>query len=77
MGEDVQLIMTTLDDRDFDGDTVFSIPGGQVMVVERDGEMEVEVEMEEAGENVWVEQEANGAEVVVRKRVVVTTDKQR
>ena len=77
MGEDVQVIMTTLDDGDFDGDTVFSIPGGQVMVVERDGEMEVEVEMEEAGENVWVEKEANGAEVVVRKRVIVTTDEQR
>ena len=43
--------MTTLEDGDFDGD-LFAIPGGQVMVVERDGEMEVEVEMEEAGENV-------------------------
>lgn len=77
MGEDVQVIMTTLDDGDFDGDTVLVIPGGKVMVVERDGEMEVEVEMEEAGENVWVEKEANGAEVIVRKRVVVTTDGQR
>lgn len=77
MGEDVQVIMTTLDDGDFDGDTVLAIPGGKVMVVERDGEMEVEVEMEEAGENVWIEKEANGAEVIVRKRVVVTTDGQR
>lgn len=77
MDEDVQVIMTTLDDGDFDGDTVLAIPGGKVMVVERDGEMEVEVEMEEAGENVWVEKEANGAEVIVRKRVVVTTDGQR
>lgn len=77
MGEDVQVIMTTLDDGDFDGDTVLAIPGGKVMVVERDGEMEVEVEMEEAGENVWIEKEANGVEVIVRKRVVVTTDGQR
>lgn len=77
MGEDVQVIMTTLDDGDFDGDTVLVIPGGKVMVVERDGEMEVEVEMEEAGENVWVEKEANGAEFIVRKRVVVATDGQR
>ena len=77
MGEDVQVIMTTLEDGDFDGDTVFAIPGGQVMVVERDGEMEVEVEMEEAGENVWIEKESDGAEVIVRKRVIVTTDEQR
>lgn len=77
MGEDVQVIMTTLEDGDFDGDTVLAIPGGQVMVVERDGEMEVEVEMEEAGENVWIEKETDGAEVIVRKRVIVTTDEQR
>ena len=71
MGEDVQVIVTKLEDG-FEGDTAFTIPGGQVMVVERDGQMEVEVNMEETSENVWVEEGEDGAEVVVRKRVVVT-----
>ena len=73
MDEDVQVM--TMDDGDFDGDTVLAIPGGRswsssAMEKCRGG-------MEEAGENVWVEKEANGAEVIVRKRVVVTTDGQR
>ena len=77
VGEDVQVVVTRLEEEAFEGDTAFAIPGGQVMVVERDGEMEVEVTMEEAAENVWVEKEADGAEVVVRKRVVVSSDGQR
>ena len=37
----------------------------------------VAVEMEIGGENVWVDKEANGAEVIVRKRVMVNTDGKR
>lgn len=73
-GEDIQVIIESFDDAEFEGDTVFAIPGGQVHLVRSGEEMEVEVEMTEGAENVWFEQgEANGA-VVVKKQVVVTTD---
>ena len=73
-GEDIQVIIESFDDAEFEGDTVFAIPGGQVHLVRSEEEMEVEVEMTEEGENVWFEQgEANGA-VVVKKQVIVTTD---
>ena len=73
-GEDIQVIIESFDDAEFEGDTVFAIPGGQVHLVRNGEEMEVEVEMTEEGENVWFEQgEANGA-VVVKKQVIVTTD---
>ena len=53
-GEDIQLI-ESFDDADFEGDTVFAIPGGQH--IERNGEeMQVEVEMTEDIDNVWVEE---------------------
>ena len=73
-GEDIQVIIESFDDAEFEGDTVFAIPGGQVHLVRNGEEMEVAVEMTEAGENVWVEEgEANGA-VVVKKQVIVTTE---
>ena len=69
-GEDeVMVIVKSLEDEGFEGDTVFSIPGGQVKLVRNGGEMEVEVEM--------MEPEADGVpgevsrEVVVKKQVIV------
>lgn len=67
--EEVMVIVKSLEDEGFEGDTVFSIPGGQVKLVRNGGEMEVEVEMVESEEN-----EAAGEvsrEVVVKKQVIV------
>ena len=38
-GEDIQVIIESFDDAEFEGDTVFAIPGGQVHLV-RNGEEE-------------------------------------
>ena len=55
-GEDIQLIVESFDEADFEGDTVFAIPGGQVHIVRNGEKMQVEVEMTEDIENVWVEE---------------------
>jgi hypothetical protein len=73
-GEDIQLIVESFDDADFEGDTVFAIPGGQVHIVRNGEEMQVEVEMTEEVENVWVQEgQANGT-TVVQKQFIVTSD---
>lgn len=69
---EVQVIVKSLEEGDFEGDTVFSIPGGQVHLVKTGDEMEVEVEMSETSVNEWVEKGEDG--VVVKKRIVVTSE---
>lgn len=64
-GEDVQVIVKTLEAEGFEGDTVFSIPGGVVKMVRSGDDVEVEVEMEDAGEG------KPGEEVIVTKRIMV------
>ena len=69
-GEDeVMVIVKSLEDEGFEGDTVFAIPGGEVKLVRNGAEMEVEVEMEASTED---GSDAEGSkEVVVRKQVIV------
>lgn len=69
-GEDeVMVIVKSLEDKGFEGDTVFAIPGGEVKLVRNGAEVEVEVEMEASTEDA---PEAEGSkEVVVRKQVIV------
>lgn len=73
-GEDIQLIVESFDDADFEGDTVFAIPGGQVHIVRNGDEMEVEVEMTDEVENVWVEDGEASGTTVVQKHIIVTSD---
>jgi hypothetical protein len=74
MGGDgeVQVIVKSLDEGDFEGDTVFAIPGGHVHMIKSGDEVEVEVEMSETSVNEWVEKGEDG--VVVKKRIVVTSE---
>lgn len=73
-GKDIQLIVESFDDADFEGDTVFVIPGGQVRIVRNGEEMQVEVEMTEDIENVWVEEGEASGTTVVQKQIIVTSD---
>jgi hypothetical protein len=56
---------------DFEGDTVFAIPGGQVHMVKNGEDVEVEVEMTETSVNEWVEKDDDG---VITKHIIVTTE---
>lgn len=77
---EVQVMM--LADTDFDGDTVFSLPGGGTVNVVRNGdEYEVEVEMEEGAEDVEKHvrvrrERGQDGEVRVEKRVIVVTEEE-
>jgi len=75
-GPDGQLkvLIESLDDGEFEGDTVFAIPGGEVHVVRNGEEIEVEVEMTEEGEGVWFEQGEDNGVFVVKKQVVVSSE---
>ena len=73
-GEDIQLIVGSFDDEDFEGDTVFTIPGGQVHIVRNGEEMQVEVEMTEDIDNVWVEEGVASGTTVIQKQIIVTSD---
>ncbi len=66
--EDIQVIVKKLEGEDFEGDTVLTIPGGEVRMIRNGDGLEVEVEMEEheGGETV-------GENVVVRKQVIMTS----
>ena len=66
---EVQVILKSLEEGDFEGDTVITIPGGQVYMV-KNGE-DVEVEMTETSVNEWVEKGEDG---VFTKRIIVTTE---
>ena len=68
---EVQVIVKSLEEGDFEGDTVFTIPGGQVHMVKNGEEVEVEVEMTETSVNEWVEKGEDG---VIRKRIIVTSE---
>ncbi|MFZ9055619.1 MAG: hypothetical protein ACO2ZL_07420 [Flavobacteriales bacterium] len=68
---DVQVIVKSIEDSDFSGDTVFAIPGGKVHMIKAGGEVEVEVELDEAG-TTWTERNEAGA--VINKRIIVTSE---
>ena len=68
---EVQVIVKSLEEGDFEGDTVFAIPGGQVHMVKNGEEVEVEVEMTETSVNEWVEKGEDG---VIKKRIIVTSE---
>ena len=47
-GEDnVKVVVESLEDSDFEGDTTIVIPSGEIKISRSNGEMEVQVEMEE------------------------------
>ena len=73
-GEDIQLIVESFDDAGFEGDTLFAIPGGQVHIVRNGEEMQVEVEMTEEIDNVWIEEGEASGTTVVQKQIIVTSD---
>ena len=66
--------MESFDDADFEGDTVFAIPGGQVHIERNGEEMQVEVEMTEDIDNVWVEESGASGTTVIQKQIIVTSD---
>lgn len=72
--EEVQIIVETMGDGEFEGDTVFAIPGGEVRLIRNGEEMEVEVEMTEEGKNVWVEKGEEDGATIIRKQVIVTSE---
>lgn len=68
---EVQVIVKSLEEGDFEGDTVFAIPGGEVHMVKNGEEVEVEVEMTETSVHEWVEKGDDG---VIKKRIIVTSE---
>ena len=66
---EVQVIVQSLEEGDFEGDTMFAIPGGQVHMV-KNGE-DVEVEITETSVNEWVEKDDDG---VITKHIIITTE---
>lgn len=68
---DVQVIVKSLEEGGFEGDTVFAIPGGQVHMIKNGEDVEVEVEMTETSVNEWVEKGEDG---VITKRIIVTSE---
>ena len=68
---EVQVIVQSLEEEDFEGDTVFAIPCGQVHMVKNGEDVEVEVEMTETSVNEWVEKDDDG---VITKHIIVTTE---
>jgi hypothetical protein len=69
---EVQVIVKSIEDSDFSGDTVFFIPGGKVHMIKDGDEVEVEVEMDEDGAASWTEHSEEGA--VIKKRIIVTSE---
>ncbi len=69
---EVQVMVKSLESSDFEGDTVFAIPGGEVHLVKNGDAIEVEVEMTEGDDNQWIEKSSEGT--VVKKRIVVTSE---
>ena len=70
VSSDIQVVIKEFEEGDFDGDTSFSIPGGRIQLNQVNGEMQVEVEMEEASD-------ADGqasSHSVVTKTIVVTSE---
>ena len=68
VASDIQVVIKQFEDADFDGDTSFSIPGGRIQLNTVNGEMQVEVEMEEASD----EDSEASSHSVVTKTIVVT-----
>ena len=66
--EDIQVIVKKLEGEGFQGDTVMTIPGGEVRMIRNGDEIDVEVEMEEAQDGATA-----GENVVVRKQVIMVT----
>ena len=63
--DEVMVIVKSLENEDFEGDTVLTIPGGQLRMVREGGEVQVEVEMESSSDL------ESGEKVVVQKEVIV------
>lgn len=70
--DEVQIIIQKLESSDFEGDTVFAIPGGQVWMQKNGEEVKVEVEMSEMGTSPGVQDSTST--VVVKKHVIVTSE---
>jgi hypothetical protein len=68
----VQVIVKSLESSDFQGDTVFAIPGGEVHIEKQGDDVEVDVIMTEGDANEWIEKSTEGT--VVKKRIVVTSE---
>jgi len=68
----VQVIVKSLESSDFQGDTVFAIPGGEVRIEKQGDDVEVDVIMTEGDANEWIEKSTEGT--VVKKRIVVTSE---
>ena len=71
VSSDIQVVIKEFEDGDFDGDTSFSIPGGRIQLNKVNGEMQVEVEMEEASDE---DGEAPSHSVVTRTIIVTSED---
>ena len=71
VASDIQVVIKQFEDADFDGDTSFSIPGGRIQLNKVNGEMQVEVEMEEASD---ADSEASSHSVVTKTIVVTSED---
>ena len=70
VSSDIQVVIKAFEDGDFDGDTSFSIPGGRIHMNQVNGEMQVEVEVEEASD----EEGDASSHAVVTKTIVVTSE---
>ena len=70
VSSDIQVVIKAFEEGDFDGDTSFSIPGGRIQLNEVNGEMQVEVEMEEASD----EDGEAPSHSVVTKTIIVTSE---
>ena len=70
VSSDIQVVIKEFEDGDFDRDTSFPIPVGRIQLNQVNGEMQVEVEMEEASE----EDSEASSHSVVTKTIVVTSD---
>lgn len=71
VSSDIQVVIKAFEDGDFDGDTSFSIPGGRIHMNQVSGEMQVEVEVEEASDE---EGEASSHSVMTKTIVVTSED---
>lgn len=75
--EEVQVIVKTLENSGFEGDTVFAIPGGSVRLSKSGEDVQVVVEMETSDEDDssevnWIQK--NDERTVITKHIVVTAE---
>ena len=71
----VRGIVDDLEASDFEGDTIISIPGGEIHLIHEGETFDVKVDMESntgSSEATWISED--GGEVVVEKMIVISTD---